>query len=238
MTVILMALGSPAVLAAEIEGRVLFDGPPPAPEKMTIKSKSKQYPIEGCGSPEKVSPKLRVAGDGGVRDVVVWLDVSAENGGKGTEGAVPILMDQKECVFTPHVVVTPAGGSVAIRNSDKMIHNVRIFPEGVPSMLMHQWQKPDAADIVWQFKEPGRYVVRCGVHPWMYGWVFAAPSRSVAVTDEAGRFAVAGVPDGRHTLHLWHETLGSREVPVSVDSQRVELAPIRLSGMGKNESDH
>ena len=114
-------------------------------------------------------------------------------------------MNQRECVFSPHVVAMNRGGELAIRNSDQVIHNVRIFREGEPSMLMHRWQKEDAADIRWRFTEPGRYIVRCGVHPWMYAWVVVAPGACV-VTDPEGWFTIPGVPAGRYTLHVWHET--------------------------------
>ena len=116
-----------------------------------------------------------------------------------------------------------------MRNSDSVIHNIRIFKEGKPDMLMHQWQKAKAADIPWQFREPGRYVVRCGVHHWMYAWVIVPPFGRMAVTDEAGRFILPGLPAGKHTLHVWHETLGSREVPVEMGPDGAEMEPIRFT---------
>jgi hypothetical protein len=93
---------------------------------------------------------------------------------------------------------------------------------------MHRWQKADASDISWRFTEPGRYIVRCGVHPWMYAWVVMI-SGVGAVTDSAGWFAIPGVPSGEYTLHVWHETLGTREVPIVVGSGEEVLKPIRLT---------
>lgn len=225
--------------AAGVEGSVVLDGPPPAPQTITVKAKSKEHSVEGCGSLEKASAKLRVSAEGGVKDAVVWWDGPAESGdapfrdtpSRSVPSAPQMerpLMDQKECVFTPHVAVVRRGGSVNIRNSDAVIHNIRIFREGEPSMLMHRWQKADAADISWRFEEPGRYVVRCGVHPWMYAWVFVAPHRGAAVTDEAGRFTLAGVPPGRHTLRVWHETLGQVEVTVEVGPEGKRVDAIRF----------
>lgn len=227
MAVTALAACAGRAWAGQVEGSVVLEGPPPAPETLTIKAKSKQHSIEGCGAVEKLSPKLQVAADGGIKNAVVWLEGPPDPAG---EIPAPLLMDQNQCVFEPHVIAIQAGREVAIRNSDTVIHNVRIFPEGIPSMLMHRWQKADAADILWKFEEPGRYVVRCGVHPWMYGWVIVVPpGGAAAVTDASGGFTLAGVPAGRHTLRVWHETLGTLELPVEVGPDGKQLEPIRIT---------
>ncbi len=228
MLLSLAALSGGPAWAAELRGSVVLEGPPPAPQKLTIKAKSKEHSIEGCGAVEKLSPKLIVDAGGGLKDAVVWVETPT-----GMSAGPDPIMDQDQCVFEPHVLAIQAGGSVAIRNSDSVIHNVRIFPEGVPSMLMHQWQKADAADILWRFGEPGRYVVRCGVHPWMYGWVVVIPPGSAAVTGPSGSFTLAGVPPGRHTLRVWHETLGTLEVPVEVGPDGKQLEPVRIKAGGR-----
>ena len=236
-----MALCVPQARAAQVQGRVVLDGPSPPPEVVTIEPKTGVHSTEGCGSLQKDSPKLRVGPDGGVRDAVVWLETEPQERAKqealrNSQAVSAPVMDQSECVFSPHVLAIPAGGPVALRNSDRVVHNVRIFREGKPDMLMHRWQKVDAADIRWKFEEPGRYLVRCGVHPWMYGWVFVVPRGGAgAATDASGRFALAEVPAGRHTLRIWHETLGESQVEISVGAEGVELEPIHLSAAEKKE---
>ncbi|MBI3322313.1 MAG: hypothetical protein HYZ94_01355 [Candidatus Omnitrophica bacterium] len=230
----LAVLVSGSAWAADLQGSVVLEGPPPPPKRVTLQAKSKQHSIEGCGAIDKISPTLVVDADGGIRNAVVWIEAAAAE--RGPEDA-PLLMDQNQCVFEPHVVAIPAGRAVAIRNSDSVIHNVRIFREGKPEMLMRQWQKADAADIVWKFEEPGRYLVRCGVHPWMYGWVFVAPGREASVTDGQGRFTLAGVPPGRHTLKVWHETLGSREISIEVGPDGKRIEPIRFPAPERSEQE-
>ena len=212
--------------AAQVRGSVLLEGPAPAPTMMTIKPKKGDHSAQGCGSLQKASQKLLVDRTGGVQNVVVWLDVASN--GPGTRSNRTILLDQKECVFSPHVVVVDSGTTIAIRNSDHVLHNVRIFQEGKPAMLMHQWQKADASSIFWRFAEPGRYVVRCGVHPWMYAWV-VVNSGAGAVTDGHGRFILSGVPPGKQTLHVWNEALGTREIPIVVATDEEILKPILLT---------
>jgi plastocyanin len=216
--------------AAELKGQVLLDGPPPAAEKVAIEpKKGGNHSTEGCGSLLKDSQKLRVDASGGVRDAVVWVELQ----GSGGQAEGPVLIDQNQCIFEPHVAAIPAGGQIAVRNSDSVIHNIRIFEEGKPSMLMHLWQKADAADIPWRFEKPGRYVVRCGVHHWMYAWVLVVPPGARAgVTDASGRFTLADLPPGRHTLRVWHETLGTKEIPVKVPADGLDLDPILLTLTG------
>lgn len=220
-----IAFGFTTAYAAELRGQVKLSGPPPEQEKVNIEPKKGIRSTQGCGSRVKDSQKLLVGPSGGVKNAVVWLDIPDKQESADFE---LVLIDQKQCVFEPHVAAIPAGGRIAVRNSDSVIHNVRIFEESKPSALLHQWQKADAADIPWRFAQPGRFIVRCGVHPWMYAWVFVAPGSHAAVTDSAGCFTLAGVPEGRHTLHVWHETLGTREVPVPVGPKGAEMGPILL----------
>ena len=227
LSVVVLFAASSTVWGADLRGQVKLDGPPPAAEKLAIEpKKGGSHSTEGCGSLAKDSQRLQVDPGGGIRNAVVWLDLPD---GASAPAAAPVLIDQNQCVFEPHVVAIPAGGRIAVRNSDSVIHNIRIFREGKPDMLMHQWQKADAADIPWAFSEPGRYVVRCGVHYWMYAWVFVAPGGRAAVTDAEGRFTLRDVPEGRHTLHLWHEALGEKEVPVEVKRDGMELGPLLLA---------
>ncbi len=228
ISLLVFALWAAPAESAQVEGQVRLDGPVPKAEKVTIEPKKGNHSTEGCGSLVKDSQQLLVDGSGAVKNAVVWLDVPVV-AAEGQGAQAPVLIDQKQCVFEPHVVAIPLSREISVRNSDSVIHNIRIFQEGEPSMLMHQWQKADAADIPWRFSEPGRYVVRCGVHHWMYSWVFVAPGGLVAVTDEAGRFTLAGVPKGRHTLHVWHEKLGTRDLLVQVREEGTKVDPIHMA---------
>ena len=206
---LLLAAGAPAVLAdgAELRGRVLLEGPVPEPKRILFHAKNKEGVVEGCGAEGGVSPRLLVSPEGGVRGVVAWIETPAAEPKKRT-----VLLDQKGCQFEPHVAVVTVGEEILIRNSDPVLHNVRIFSDGKPALWMHRWQRIGGADISWRFDQPGRYVVRCGVHPWMYAWVVVLPpDASGAVTDVEGRFTLSGVPAGKRRLRVWHETLGESE---------------------------
>ncbi len=229
---VLFCLNSTVACAAEVRGTVRLEGPAPSPVMMTIQPKQGDHSTEGCGSLTKASQELIVNPQGGVENAVVWLEVSSETAPiRGIRGNSPInplfALDQKGCVFEPHILAVPAGSTVSILNSDSIRHNVRIF-QG-PKMLMHKWQPADAADLRWRFTDPGRYVVRCGIHPWMYAWVVVLPHSFHAVTDPSGDFRIPAVPPGKYQVHVWHEKLGSLSSPMEMDSRDVELKSILFS---------
>ena len=214
-----------------VRGRVQLEGPIPQQEWVTIEPKTGVHSTEGCGSMQKISQKLQIDPSGGIKNAVVWVEFPSETTPGESKGSA--FLDQRECVFVPHVLALQSGGELVIRNSDSVIHNIRIFRKGRPDMLMHRWQKKDASDVRWRFQEPGPYVVRCGVHPWMYAWILVLPNSPHAVTDDQGQFSLEGVPPGQYSLHVWHETLGEREVPVEVKrGPGKELEPIRFRARG------
>jgi plastocyanin len=220
-------LGSEAAQAQEVRGRVLWQGALPQPKRLTLAAKGRDHPTLGCGS-EKVSRELEVDPSGGIKNVVLWVE--AEGPPSETPRADPVVLDQKGCEFSPHLVLVMPGGRLLIRNSDPTRHNLRIF-EGA-KMLMHTWQAAGASDVAWDFQRPGRYLVRCGVHPWMHAWVVAAAHGRYAATDSKGRYTISGLPEGTYTLHGWHEVLGSRDMKLEVGRKLVEVPPLTFSHEG------
>lgn len=217
----LVAVGS--ARAEEVRGRVVWQGPPPAAERITVKAKPSQGPdsIKGCGH-EKESPELRVDPSGGVANVVVW----AEGTGQVPPAQGTVLLDQKACEFLPHVLAVRPGTRIAIRNSDAVVHSVRVFQEGKPAYLMNKWQKVKAPDLYWNAEMPGRYVARCGVHLWMYAWIVVLPPAFSAVSSPSGEFQLNGVPPGKHRLHFWHEIIGEWERTVEIPAGGLDAGAV------------
>lgn len=207
----------------ELHGTVVLEGPVPASEALTLDHPKEQHALKECGGEIRYSERLVVDPSGGVSSAAVWLEAPSLVPESRQEAAV---LDQEGCTFSPHVLVIPLGGTLAIRNSDPVLHNVRIFREG--TMLMHEWQQPSAADLTWTFTEPGRFVVRCGVHPWMYAWVVVIHHPYFGVTDAAGRVIISQVPEGAYTLHVWHETLGEIQQRVTIGA-RPSAVTVRMA---------
>jgi hypothetical protein len=115
-------------------------------------------------------------------------------------------MDQKQCAFIPRVVIVPVGGTVEFLNSDRLLHNVRSNGKENPPFNRAQ---PHARSIAFSFKQPERLRVDCDLHSWMRGWVVIAEHPFYAITNEQGEFTLGNVPQGKYTLQVWQETLGT-----------------------------
>jgi plastocyanin len=204
--------------AADVRGQVVLNGPAPASSKVRITID--QYV---CGT-EKDAADLLVEPAGGIQNAVVWI----ENPPPGASGSPPVgapQMDQKGCVFTPRVVVVPAGGSVEFLNSDRLLHNLHSAPKANSPFNRTQ---PKGRTIAVQFAKPEIVRLDCDLHSWMRGWIVVADHPYYAVTDANGAFAFAGVPPGRYTLKVWQERLGIGSRAVTVGSEGVVRVTLEL----------
>lgn len=128
---------------------------------------------------------------------------------KGLEGrtfkppAGPVRLDQKGCIYTPHVLGLQGGQEIHITNSDTSNHNVKFtslfngefnpmhFPGIVLKKTMH------APETMARFK--------CDLHPFMGAWIGIVPHPFFAVTGADGKFEIKGLPPGKYTLEVRHE---------------------------------
>jgi hypothetical protein len=208
--------GTATAGGGRITGRVLFSGAPRPPRPIQV---TKDHAV--CGARTHVDEGLVVGTDGGVRNAVVSVGPIAP--GAWPEAPRPTL-DQHGCWFTPHVLLAPAGASIDVVNSDGILHNIHTYPKRNPPTNQAQPKFKKVLNLV--FKEPDTVQVKCDVHSWMNAWIIVTPHPHYAVTDESGAFSLAGVPPGSYTLTVWHETLGTREQPISATSDGVSEATI------------
>lgn len=189
-----------------IVGTVIFEGDAPASKMLKI-DKDEQT----CGHEGKQSEELVINGETkGIKNVVVSLvDIAA---GKKAE-ATTAALDQKECVFIPHVLAVSAGTSVDLLNSDNVMHNLHSwsiknpgFNEGVSG----------GGKLTKKFEIPEVVKITCDVHKWMSSFVVVKGNPYFAVTDENGRFKIDNVPAGSYKIEAWQEKLGKKTSDVAV----------------------
>lgn len=189
-----------------IVGTIKFDGGIPAVKALKV-DKDEQT----CGHENKQSEELVINGESkGIKNVVVSLvDIAA---GKKAEITTASL-DQKECLFIPHVVTVSAGASVDMLNSDNVMHNLHSwsiknpgFNEGVSG----------GGKLTRKFDIPEVVKITCDVHKWMSAFVVVKANPYFAVTDEGGRFKIENVPAGSYKIEAWQEKLGKKTSDVTV----------------------
>lgn len=194
---------SPGEGAGTITGKVVFNGSY-AGGKTTI-SKDREV----CGD-TKSDPSLVVGKEGQLRNAVIQISDLKQ----GRSAPKEAELDQVKCEYTPHVVVVPVGGTVKIKNSDGILHNVRSVSE--KNTPFNRAQPKFMKEIKETFSKAEIIQLRCDVHGWMNGWIVVTDNPFFDVTQADGTFKIDSVPVGKYTLEVWHEILGKATQAVEV----------------------
>jgi hypothetical protein len=212
VAVMLSVLAGNAASAADtgtLGGRIVFMGKPPVAEKIDL---NKDIAI--CSKTHPVDESLLVnAKDGGVANVVVWLELA--KGQELPDVAIPaerkppveVVMTNKNCRFEPHIAVLTTKQTLVLGNDDPVAHNTLAnlfynspFNEAIGAGAAVKKK------LVKVERRPAE--VSCPIHAWMKGWVVVKDHSYVAVSDSHGRFQIRDLPPGDWTFQFWQEQAG------------------------------
>ena len=124
-------------------------------------------------------------------------------------------IDQKNLVFSPHVLPVLVGTTVDFRNSDAVLHNVFSPDSCADKFNLGTWPQGESRSYTFK-KECEAATLLCKVHPEMEAFVVAVPTPWFAVTKPDGSFRIADVPDGAYTVKVWHPKLKAAQKAVTV----------------------
>ena len=206
-------LPDPATLGSAT-GTVHLTGKPPAP----VKIDTSMDPACGLGGAPDFNSEQYVVQDSKLANVYIYVK-SGPPAAASVPSTIPVVLDQKGCRYTPHVIAVQQGGSVSFQNSDVTMHNIHTMPASVGSgnEAIDISQGPKGAPIVKQFKNAEAMLpVRCNNHPWMNAFINVSATPFFAVTDVAGHFDLRGLPAGDYVLGAVHEKLGEQTLKVTV----------------------
>jgi plastocyanin len=146
---------------------------------------------------------------------VVWVEAVA--GKTFPKPDKPIVMDQKQLLFQPHILVASVGATVEFLNSDNVQHNI-FWPaiSGNKKLTHNMGTWPQGQKRSFAFDTAGVVPLLCNVHPEMSGYIIVTPTPYYAETDESGNFKIANVPDGTYTVTAWHEGYKNQSKPVTL----------------------
>ncbi len=182
---------------AEITGQVTWSGARPALEDFAINKNPDVCDTGGDG--KRASNRLVIGKGGGVANAVVYLE--GVTAGKPMP-AETVTLDQKGCLYDPHIVLVPKKAELSMSSSDAILHNIHMFGAAVYNLPF-----PDQNTVAKKMRKGGLVRIQCDAgHGWMsaYAWVMSHPY--YALTGDDGTFALTDVPPGNYTVKMWHES--------------------------------
>ena len=195
----------------KITGTVKLDGAAPHMKGIDM---SKDPFCSKAHASDPAHMETVVAGSGGgLQNVVLYI---SDWSGAPTVSTTEPVFDQKNCMYTPHVLAMDVAQKFKVQTSDQTAHNIHPNPNPMTGNIpWNQSQPPGAAPVEKSWKAPEMIPVQCNIHPWMHGW-FVVVKGPYATTDASGNFTIDGVPPGNYTVTAWQEDLGSQAQKVTV----------------------
>jgi plastocyanin len=201
--------------AANVRGVVRFEGTVPKPKLISMSADPscvKQHP-----SPI-FAQEVMADAKGDLQDVVVFV---ADGLGDRTfdAPAQPVVVEQKGCMYQPHVLAVRANQPLHVVNDDPTSHNIHPTPAN-----NREWNKaePPGSSVDESFaREEIAIPVRCNLHPWMHGYIAVFKHPYFAVTGKDGSFDLSSLPPGTYTIKAWHEKLGTATQTITIGANEI-----------------
>ncbi|MGE3497595.1 MAG: hypothetical protein AB7N53_06835 [Candidatus Binatia bacterium] len=196
--------------AGTIAVRVRYAGA--APQRKPINMSG----VPACAAmhSEPVYDRSLLVSDGRLANAVVYIK-SGLGDRAFTPPNEPVVIDQRGCLYTPHVAAVMVGQPLQFRNSDKEPHNVHSRPKIADAWNFYMGPQGSTRDVF--INKPEMAIpVGCDIHPWMRAYVSAFAHPYFAITPADGAATLQPVPPGEYVVGVWHETLGEQEKPVTV----------------------
>ena len=211
---LLFAFAAPTTATAAegaISGTVKYDGPPVRKRAVRMSADPK---CEEITNGERVPSQDQVIGaDGELANVFVYLK-EAPAGTTVPKDAAPAQLVQQGCMYAPRVQGLFPEQQLEVVNDDPTLHNVRCLARSNRPFNLGQPAKGKRTKF---FTTPENAIkFKCDVHPWMSAYIFVMDHPFFAVSDEAGKFTIEGLPAGKHTFVAWHEKFGEQEIEIEV----------------------
>ena len=204
-----MVLGASG--GATLNGTVLFKGTPPKEQKLQM---SADLQCRHGHTKAPVAESYVVGPKGELANVFVY--VKSGLGDKTFPAPKDkAKLDQKGCIYKPHVIGVQTEQEIEISNSDPTLHNVNARPKSnrpfnfaQPVQGMKTTKKFSKAELLVPLK--------CDIHPWMKSYIHVVGNPYFNVSNEAGKFQIESLPAGTYTIEAVHEELGLMTKEITV----------------------
>jgi plastocyanin len=215
-----------ALAASSITGTVTFDGKVPALRPLAMEAEPACAKMH-AGKP--VPNEMLVLGSGNTMgNIMVWVSKGLPAGKTWPAPKTPVVIDQKGCQYSPHVMGIMVGQPYRILNSDGILHNIHTLPTINPSF--NRGMPATVKEATTTFPKPeAMFHIKCDVHPWMsaYMGVYTHPFFSVTGTD--GKYTISGLDPGTYEITAWHEKLGTQTASITVGANDTKTQNLKFA---------
>lgn len=204
--------------AATITGTIRFQGTPP--RMATIDMSEEPACRDKYAEPPRAQTVV-VGANGALKNVFVYVKAGLDTTLRFPVPADSAWIDQAGCRYEPHVFGAQVGQTIAIKNSDPVLHNINAKPTANRGFNISQ---PQAGMVSTRtFLVPETMVpIGCDVHGWMSAYVGVLSHPYFGTSADDGTFTIRRLPPGTYTLEAWHERFGTQTMQVTVGANETK----------------
>ena len=214
-----------AATAGSVSGQVVYKGPAPAVDTISMTSDS------ACGASSVAGDAVLIAGSGEVQNVFVYVKDGLDASYTFETPSDPVLVHQEHCRYAPRVFGVRTSQPVAVVNDDPTVHNVHALPR--VNSEANQTTPIKGTQAKFMFSAPETMVrFTCNVHPWMNAYAGVVAHPFFAVTGADGKFELKGLPPGTYTIEAWHERFGTQTQQVTLAERQAQTVSFTFAPKG------
>ena len=208
--IVLLSVVGIIYAGGSITGTITFEGKAPKMKPLRLDAD----PI--CVANNEIAPKkewLILDENKGVKNMLVFITEGLNIDYSPPEE--PVVIDQKGCIYSPHVVGIMAGQQLDILNNDGTLHNIHALPK--VNKEFNKAQPRSKKKLSVKFEKPeAPFKIKCDVHPWMGAYIGVFDHPCFAVSGDDGTYIISDLKPGEYVIEAWHEKLGSQTANVTV----------------------